>query len=159
MQSPPKSGLSEGPDPSTVFFLLFSCSPVFLSMQTTQLNHVAIHVEDVDASCAFYERVLKLQPMERPAFNFPGAWYRLGGDQELHIIGGRDNPVFGHNRGNHYALMVDDIDAWEAHLTEIDVPYTPRRTRPDGAYQIYLTDPDGHVIELCTPPGTAPAQV
>jgi catechol 2,3-dioxygenase-like lactoylglutathione lyase family enzyme len=24
--------------------------------------------------------------------------------------------------------------------------------RPDGAWQIYVRDPDGHVIELFTPP-------
>jgi lactoylglutathione lyase len=126
-------------------------------MKTTQLNHVAIHVQDVERSCAYYEKVLRLERMARPAFNFPGAWYRLGGDQELHLIGGRDKPVHGHNRGNHYALMVDDIDAWEDYFLREGVGFTPRRTRPDGAYQIYVTDPDGHVIELCTPPGTAGA--
>jgi len=124
-------------------------------MRTTQLNHVAIHVEDVDASGAFYERVLQLERISRPSFGFSGAWYRLGDDQELHLIGRRDQPVHAHHRGNHWALMVDDMDAWESHLQSIGVDYLPRRTRPDGAYQIYVTDPDGHVIELCTPAGTA----
>lgn len=124
-------------------------------MRTTQLNHVALHVADVEASCRFYERVLRLEKIPRPAFTFPGAWYRLGEDQELHLIGGREEETRSHSRGNHYALLVDDIDAWERHFQENGVEYVPRRTRPDGAWQIYVADPDGHHVELCTPPGAA----
>jgi len=54
------------------------------------------------------------------------------------------------NRGNHYALRVDDMDAWEAHLKDMGAEYLPRRTRPDGALQIFVKDPDGHLVELCT---------
>ena len=124
-------------------------------MRFTELNHIALHVEDVEASCEFYERVLKLEKITRPAFGFPGAWYRLGECQELHLIGERDLPVHSHSRGTHWALMVDDMDEWEAFLTEIGQPYLPRRVRPDKAYQIYVEDPDGHMIEFCTPPGSA----
>jgi catechol 2,3-dioxygenase-like lactoylglutathione lyase family enzyme len=126
-------------------------------MKTTQLNHVALHVADVERSCEFYRRVLQLEPLTRPAFSFPSAWFRLGADQELHLIGDRSEEVHSHNRGNHFALMVDDIDAWETHLRQQPIEVRPRRTRPDGAHQIFLIDPDGHYIELCTPPGVAPA--
>ena len=119
-------------------------------MQTLQLNHVALHVADLERSTKFYTEVLKLEPMPRPAFAFPGAWFRLGADQELHLIGERTSPVFSHNRGNHWALMVDDMDAWEKFFREKEIPYLPRRRRPDGAFQIYLIDPDGHYVELCT---------
>ena len=124
-------------------------------MKTTQLNHVALHVADVESSCRFYRDVLQLRDIARPAFSFPGAWFQLGEDQELHLIGDRTDPVISESRGNHYALMVDDIDAWEDYFQQHDVAYTPRRTRPDGAFQIYVKDPDGHTIELCTPPGMA----
>ncbi|MCS1411752.1 MAG: Lactoylglutathione lyase [Verrucomicrobia subdivision 3 bacterium] len=123
-----------------------------LKMTHLELNHVAIHVEDVPKSCEFYERVLKLQRIARPAFDFPGAWFRLGAHQELHLIRGRTEAVHSHNRGNHYALMVDDMDAWEAHFSSLEVEYRPRRQRPDGVIQTYVTDPDGYVIELCVPP-------
>ncbi len=125
-------------------------------MRFRQLDHVALHVRDVQRSCEFYERVLRLERIPRPAFTFPGAWYRLGESQELHLIGDRDSPVYSHSRGNHYALLVDDIDEWEQYFRREGIEYTPRRTRPDGAFQIYVTDPDGHFIELCTPPGVAP---
>ena len=67
----------------------------------------------------------------------------------------RAGAVHAHSRGNHYALMIDDMDAWEAYFREQGIEYLPRRTRPDGAYQIYVADPDGHMIELCTPAGPA----
>ena len=124
-------------------------------MNITQLDHVALHVADLERSIQFYTEVLKLAIIPRPNFNFPGAWLRLGRDQELHLIGNRQETVHSHNRGNHYALMVEDIDAWERYFQENKIAYIPRRTRPDGAFQIYLIDPDGHYIELCTPPAAS----
>lgn len=119
-------------------------------MKFLQLDHVALHVADLERSVRFYTDVLKLEPMPRPDFAFPGAWFRLGANQELHLIGERTTPVISHNRGNHWALMVDDMDAWEQYFQKNEIPYLPRRRRPDGAFQIYLIDPDGHYIELCT---------
>ncbi|NOS72384.1 MAG: glyoxalase [Verrucomicrobia bacterium] len=121
-------------------------------MTVCELNHVAIHVADVVASCAFYERVLCLRPMPRPAFDFPGAWFRLGLTQELHLIGERGEKVVSGNRSNHFALLVDDVEAWEKHLIKVGATFRPRKKRPDGAWQIFLADPDGHTIELCSPP-------
>lgn len=122
-------------------------------MKILELNHVAIHVKDVEASCQFYGDVLQLTRLPRPAFTFPGAWFQLGTDQELHIIGERTEPVIGDNRGNHFALRVDDLDAWEQRLDKLGVSHLPRKTRPDGILQLFLRDPDGHVVELFSPPG------
>ena len=121
-------------------------------MRIQELNHVAIHVSDVEQSSRFYHEVLRLEPIPRPAFTFPGAWFRLGTHQELHIIGDRNEPVHSHNRGNHFALQVDDLDAWERHLDGLGAKHLPRKQRPDGASQLFLRDPDEHVIELFTPP-------
>jgi lactoylglutathione lyase len=121
-------------------------------MHILQLNHVAIHVADVERSAAFYRDVLRLEQVPRPAFTFPGAWFRLGADQELHIIGERTQEVISHNRGNHFALLVDDFDAWERHLTACGANFKPRRIRPDGADQLFVIDPDGHYVELCKLP-------
>ena len=123
-------------------------------MKILELNHVAIHVADVAVSCVFYERVLRLQPLARPAFDFPGAWFRFGSCQELHLIGNRAGAVNAGSRSNHFALRVDDIAAWERHLQKAGAAFQPRKQRPDGASQIFLADPDGHFIELFTPPDT-----
>ncbi|MHB8523016.1 MAG: VOC family protein [Limisphaerales bacterium] len=124
-------------------------------MKTFELNHVALHVQDVEASCAFYRNVLQLEPIPRPAFDFAGAWFRLGAEQELHLIGDRVEPVISDHRGNHFALRVDDLDAWERQLKKHGVDFLPRKRRPDGAAQVFLRDPDGHVVELFTPPKAA----
>jgi lactoylglutathione lyase len=117
-------------------------------MKVQQLNHVALHVADVAASVVFYRDVLCLPPMQRPAFDFPGAWFRLGQDQELHLIGDRIDPVHSHHRGGHLALIVDDLDRWEAHLDAMGATRLQRKIRPDGALQTFVQDPDGHWIEL-----------
>ena len=121
-------------------------------MTIHELNHIAIHVVDVEKSCEFYRIVLKLDRIPRPAFTFPGAWFRLGALQELHLIGERREPVHSQNRGNHFALRVEDLAPWEQHLQKLGVEYRPPKPRPDGAMQLYLRDPDGHTIELFTAP-------
>jgi lactoylglutathione lyase len=125
---------------------------MLVTMSILELNHVALHVADVERSRGFYREVLRLEPMPRPAFTFPGAWFRLGLRQELHLIGGRLEPVASANRGNHFALRVDELDSWEAHFQKLGADARPRKERPDGAWQVFLRDPDGHVVELFTPP-------
>jgi lactoylglutathione lyase len=120
-------------------------------MTIQELNHVAIYVADVERSSEFYRIVLSLEQMPRPNFDFPGAWFRLG-KQELHLIAEVDGPFLATHKRNHFALRVDDIDAWEKHLRRVKANFTPKKSRPDGAWQIFLRDPDGHVIELFTPP-------
>ena len=121
-------------------------------MKTEDLNHVALHVADLGISMNFYGEKLGLEAIDRPDFDFPGAWYRLGQCQELHLISGRADAVSSATRGSHFALGVADMDAAESFLAERQIVHTPRQTRPDGAYQIYIEDPDGYWIEFCQNP-------
>jgi lactoylglutathione lyase len=121
-------------------------------MKILELNHVAIHVAEVDRSCDFYAKVLRLERMPRPAFTFPGAWFRLGPAQELHIIGERTEAVVSPDRGNHFALRAENLEAWREHFTRLGVKMRGPIRRPDGATQIFIRDVDGHMIELFTPP-------
>jgi catechol 2,3-dioxygenase-like lactoylglutathione lyase family enzyme len=118
-------------------------------MKIFELNHVAVHVADVVRSREFYRGVLRLEPLPRPAFDFPGAWFRLGAAQELHLIG-RAGPFAPVSANNHFALRVNDLAGWEKHLQQAGADYRPKKQRPDGAWQIFLRDPDGHYIELFT---------
>src|ERR1043166_9361531 len=117
-------------------------------MRIEELNHVAIYVTDVERSVEFYRRVLKLEPIPRPAFSFPGAWFMLGSAQELHLIADHGPVFFRSHEKNHFALKVDDLGEWENHLKKIGAEFFPKKQRPDGAFQIFLRDPDAHVIEL-----------
>ena len=117
-------------------------------MEIFELNHVALHVQDVVVSVHFYQDILGFPPMNRPAFNFSGAWFRLGTYQELHLIGNRTNPVHSDKRGTHFALKCKSIEQVEGHLKEKKVDYIGPSNRPDGIQQIFIKDPDGHYIEF-----------
>ena len=119
-------------------------------MQITDLNHVAVLVRDLDASIRFYRDVLGLEHKRRPDFDFDGAWFQLGPVRELHLIAGRDSEVVSHHRGAHFAFEIPNMAAAEAELREkgVEIARGPQ-TRPDGAVQIFLLDPDGYWVELC----------
>lgn len=119
-------------------------------MNINELNHIAIEVRNVGESVDFYKNVLGLKQLPRPAFNFEGAWFRIGDKQELHIIGGRKEPVSSGSRGSHFALTVDSIAEAEQILRKKGIDYFPPKPRPDGVIQLFLKDPDGYFIELAT---------
>jgi catechol 2,3-dioxygenase-like lactoylglutathione lyase family enzyme len=121
-------------------------------MKFEELNHVALEVKDLEASVNFYQTALRLELIPRPAFSFPGAWFRLGESQELHLIGGSATEGKMRSRQNHFALLTEELDSWEEHFRVNAVEHLPRKLRPDGAEQIFLADPDGHFVELCTRP-------
>jgi lactoylglutathione lyase len=123
-------------------------------MKVRQLDHVTLHIKDLDASQRFYDGVLLLEQLPRPAFASVGAWFRLGPTQQLHLIAGRVQEVNSAIRGNHFAVEVDDIQAYDAHLCSLGIRFEKLNIRPDGATQIFITDPDGYVIELFSEPGS-----
>ena len=122
-----------------------------MKVEIHELNHVAIHVGDLDASRRFYRDILGLPEIPRPAFDFDGAWFALG-KQELHLILNESLPEADHGN-HHFALRVDDPFAAKAELakrgiTEFEGP----KRRPDGAMQLFFRDPDGYRIEVFSGP-------
>ena len=116
-----------------------------------ELNHVMIRVRDLEASIRFYGEVLGLKQIARPAFDFPGAWFALG-RQELHLIGDPQRPTPHPGNAHHFALRTDDTAVARRELeargwTKLRGP----QRRPDGAIQLFVTDPDGYLIELMSP--------
>ena len=128
--------------------------------QITGHNHDSLMVADVERSAAFYRGILGMTEAPRPAtFDFAGKWFRSG-TAEIHLIGAGGAPqapgdlpnVEPHRaRARHIAFTVADMDATVQHLHArgIAVIAGPR-PRGDGVWQLYVYDPDGHLIELCT---------
>lgn len=112
-------------------------------------NHVALQVSDVAQSADFYTKVLDLEEIRIPAFDYPVRWFSLGENRELHLIGREESGASTGIRGNHFCLEVTDILQAEKHLQDSGVAYQPIKLRPDGVKQLFFTDPDGHFIELC----------
>ena len=122
-----------------------------MHLRIHELNHVMIRVRDLDASIRFYGDVLGLPSLPRPNFNFPGAWFALG-SQELHLIG--DPDLSAAQRGHHhFAVRVDDPTATRRELESRGWTFLRGPSpRPDGALQLFVTDPDGYVIEFMSSP-------
>jgi catechol 2,3-dioxygenase-like lactoylglutathione lyase family enzyme len=126
-------------------------------ISVTSFDHVTIICADLEATRRFYVDFLGMTEVSRPAFGFPGLWFQLGNVQ-IHATqesaeagkagwGERGNSVT--SRGHHIAFAVDDMSEAlkivEAHGVRIA---SPLQQRPDGFKQLYLYDPDGHVVEL-----------
>jgi glyoxylase I family protein len=136
-------------------------------MKIQSIHHVSLTVTDLERSRAFYREVIGLPEITRPPFNFPGAWFQLGEHQQLHLIDGmaaaNKNPTFRtgkplDSRDSHFAIRVSDYWATVEFLRSRgyreDVPLddsmrlivNPRATA--GFPQMYILDPDRHVIEI-----------
>ncbi|MBY0426444.1 MAG: VOC family protein [Cytophagales bacterium] len=121
-------------------------------MMVIRFDHISLFVSDLEKSMDFYSHFLKLKQIDRPAFDFPGAWYQLGPDVQLHLIAGREkHSVVSGSRKNHFALLVEDIFDLEQKAIQRGLSYVGPKKRPDGAWQLFVQDPDGYFIEFGTP--------
>lgn len=132
-------------------------------MEAAVLHHVSLPVADVDRSRRFYRDVIGLEEIERPPFDFPGAWFGIGGGQHLHLIGADEDSTFRidkplDSRDAHFAIRVESYTQAKEFLesmgysTEADdhdamvLKASPKATA--GFPQLYILDPDRHVIEI-----------
>ena len=120
------------------------------SLAVLELNHVALHVRDMNVSNHFYGDILQLPQIPRPNFSFDGAWYALG-RQELHLIVSPERDP-APRIDCHFALRVADAHAAHAALVAAGVAINSLGLRPDGAVQVFSHDPDGHLIEITSFP-------
>lgn len=130
----------------------------FPKLAVNSLDHVTIVVRDLDATRRFYVDVLGMRQVDRPAFSFAGQWFEAGGTL-IHTIleySGSSPAGMGggmNTRGHHFAFLVDDVAPWVGRLEEAGVPIvSPPKLRPDGANQVFVHDPDGHLVELSSSP-------
>ena len=123
-------------------------------MHTFSFNHIALSVTNVDASVAFYQKVLQLKEIENTASNSKTRWLAFGDGKQLHPIP-RPNAEIKTNKAVHFALTTANFSAFVACLKELNIPYsdwqnTPNKEyiRKDGIKQVYFQDPDEYWIEV-----------
>jgi catechol 2,3-dioxygenase-like lactoylglutathione lyase family enzyme len=128
-------------------------------IEISGLHHVSLPVTNLERSKAFYRDVLGLTEIERPPFEFAGAWYAVG-DGQLHLIV-HDKPTL-RTRGVdshdvHVALRVRSYGDTVAFLRSrgylSETRDATKRLRENqwgkaGFPQVFILDPDRHVIEL-----------
>jgi catechol 2,3-dioxygenase-like lactoylglutathione lyase family enzyme len=113
-----------------------------------------LEVADLDAAVRFYGEVLGLAPLSRSNNR---AWFLVGGRSriglwtpQLGIAGGQGGAHV------HYAMHIgeDDYDAAVARLREHGLDVHEEDFEESGR-AMYVTDPDGNVVELWTWPGAS----
>lgn len=130
-------------------------------IQVQHIDHVTLVVKSVAATRDFYVGLLGMKEVPRPDFDFNGAWFQAGATL-VHLIEEHDRsgpagfPVevlLKSSRNHHFAFEVEDARAAAEYLKSQNIELVDdAKERPDGAVQVFLTDPDGHVVELCTSP-------
>lgn len=128
-------------------------------IRVQHIDHVTLVVKSVEESRRFYVGLLGMKEVDRPAFDFNGAWFQAGATL-IHLIeehdrsgpaGFPDEVLLKSSRNHHFAFEVADAYAAASTLKQMNVDLVDdAKQRPDGAVQVFLTDPDGHVVELCT---------
>ncbi len=130
-------------------------------MQVQAVHHVAIATRDLERSLAFYSILLGLKPAPRPNFSVGGAWLDMGLTQ-VHLVVHPEATFRASgeidNNDCHFALRVSNFDAALNHLFQHgyseDAPEGSgkqlllKRNGPAGFPQVYVLDPDGHVVEI-----------
>ncbi len=131
-------------------------------LQVHSFDHITLIVADLEATREFYVNLLGMTESTRPDFDFPGAWFAIGNVQ-IHatvaselagLAGWGDRQVKSTSRGHHFAFEVSDVNAAYEQVKRVGIEVGDGpKTRPDGARQLYIYDPDRHLVELFSLPG------
>jgi glyoxylase I family protein len=119
-------------------------------LKSVELHHVSLEVKDLEVAKEFYKEILLLKELERPDFDFNGAWFAIGG-QQLHLIENHSKEAGRtviDSRGHHFAIQVVDYDEALKWLKDKGVEVVEKPNSKSGFAQIFCLDPDGHIIEI-----------
>lgn len=122
-------------------------------MTIDRLDHLVLTVRDVEATCAFYSRVLHMEPV-----TFAGGRRALSFGQQKLNLHSADSPISPHachptpGSADLCFITTTPIGEVVAHLQRLDVAITEGPVRRTGATgpitSVYFRDPDSNLIEV-----------
>lgn len=131
-------------------------------MPLSHLEHFLIQVADIEATCAWYERVLGLSRGYTPDFKFPVQWLYLDGRDVIHVteggaavsaerlayLGQQSHALAGSGVIDHVAFRCTGLAEMLGHLSAERVAFQTRMVDDQGLFQVFLVDPNGVKVEL-----------
>ena len=122
--------------------------------QHLEIDHIALHVRDLQKSADFYHTIMGLERVPDPFKDDRHVFFRLSARTELHLIAGADGTM-PREFDVHFALRTASLSPFIEFLKRKQIKYFSTKkeegvvtNRPDGIKQIYLQDPDGYWIEV-----------
>lgn len=120
-------------------------------MKIVALLHATFLTADLERSRHFYEALLGLAPNPaRPDLGFPGVWYDVGANQQIHLMQlpdpetGLQRPPHG-GRDRHVALAVSNLEELMRRLEAAGIAYTSSKS---GRRALFCRDPDQNALEF-----------
>jgi catechol 2,3-dioxygenase-like lactoylglutathione lyase family enzyme len=116
------------------------------ALKVTGINHVVLHVTDLQRSRKFYMEVLGFEDQNFPVASDRAMSFLRGGSQGLDLFEVSGGDAHGGQEMNHMALAVeaDDVDEVSAALEKLGLDTSARTPRNT----LFISDPDGHRIEI-----------
>ena len=115
-----------------------------MSIKVIGLHHANVHLQTPEQTQDFYGRILGMSADPKPVFERPNFWWQTGNGCQIHT------PSAG-GSGNHFALMVEDIEEVKRVFEAEGITY--REGKAAGrALQVFAHDPAGNQVEFFQPP-------
>ena len=122
-------------------------------MPAIDLHHLAIKTDDVDSTVDFWNSIIGSHSVDRPNFNFPGAWLQFG-ETMIHLYGGdaAQNKSGVYERGSaaidHVALSASGFDQMRDLFEEKNLDWRQMSIPSFHLWQLFVYDPNGVLVEL-----------
>jgi catechol 2,3-dioxygenase-like lactoylglutathione lyase family enzyme len=129
----------------------------------SELEHVLVLTDDIEAAREFYERAVGLRAGDRPPLEFPGYWLYAGDVPCLHVadraayrahaatLGLTVGPSAGSPGAapiDHIAFSASDYEAVTARLTAAGIEPVRNDVPGGGPRQLFFDDPEGLRVEI-----------
>lgn len=118
----------------------------------TGFDHIVLAVDDVAATCEFYEAVLGMTPVE----HMPGKWALRFGDNKISLQPADHRPPMAINTtpgsGNFCVLSTEPVADLARRLDEMGIAIESGPVEKVGAtgqiLSVYFRDLDGNLVEV-----------